>query len=72
MRLFDLRADPLERSDVAGERPDDVARLLRAFEAWREAHPTPGYADARADAARREALKALGYTGFDTGIDEEH
>ena len=32
--LFDLRADPAERSDVADQHPDEVADLLRGYRAW--------------------------------------
>lgn len=32
--LYDLAADPGERTDLAGARPADVARLEAAFDAW--------------------------------------
>lgn len=35
--LYDLSADPGERNDLAGERPDVVARLRTAYDAWWEA-----------------------------------
>lgn len=35
VRLFDVVADPGESTDLATERPDVVARLMAAHEAWR-------------------------------------
>jgi len=35
-QLYDLIADPNETKDLAAERPDDVARLKAALEAWQE------------------------------------
>jgi len=62
--LYDLRADPRERRDVAKERPDVVSEL-RAF---LDAHLAASERDAPAPAAAkplddtlRERLRALGY-----------
>jgi uncharacterized sulfatase len=33
-RLFDLKADPHEKSDLAGERPADVKRLTALLDGW--------------------------------------
>jgi len=33
-RLYDMRADPGQESDVAAAHPDEVARLRAAYEAW--------------------------------------
>ena len=33
-RLFDLKADPHERRDLAAERPDDVKRLMAQLDGW--------------------------------------
>lgn len=33
-RLFDLKADPHERTDLAAERPDDVKRLTALLDGW--------------------------------------
>jgi len=32
--LYDLAADPQERTDVSGQHPDEVARLRAAYDAW--------------------------------------
>jgi hypothetical protein len=34
--LYDLLADPAEKSDVAAEHPDEVARLTKEYETWFE------------------------------------
>ena len=34
IELYDIRNDPFERHDIAAGRPDEVARLLRAYELW--------------------------------------
>ena len=34
--LFDLRADPAEKKDVAADHPEEVARLSRQLRAWQE------------------------------------
>jgi arylsulfatase A-like enzyme len=46
-RLYDLPADPTERKDVIGERPDDAKAARQALtdhrercEAWKASHPT--------------------------------
>ena len=36
LELYDLVADPFERADLAAERPEVVARLSDAYEAWFE------------------------------------
>ena len=74
VQLYDLDDDPHERVDLAARLPAEVERLSRVHAQWKRRHPTPDYLDAgvqEADAARREAMKALGYTGIDTGLDEE-
>jgi arylsulfatase A-like enzyme len=60
--LFDLAADPQETRNLAAARPDDARRLGLELERWRAglaAPPSP--APAARDAAREEALRALGY-----------
>jgi len=54
--LFDLSADPGERNDLSGERPDDVERM-------RERKPTAARTGEAVElgADEREALRALGY-----------
>lgn len=68
--LYDLRADPLERHDLAAERPADVERLRDKILTWFAEHPLPpvGEGDAPSEAFL-ERLRQLGYTGEDTGID---
>jgi arylsulfatase A-like enzyme len=68
--LFDWGADAGERSDLAAERPEDVARLTRMLEERvaeaervRDAHP-PGEEAPPTDAEARE-IEALGYAGDD-------
>jgi hypothetical protein len=73
-QLFDLRADPHERHDLAASRPADVERLKAVHAEWKRRHPTPDYLDKNVraeDAARRaQLLRELGYTGDETGMDE--
>jgi arylsulfatase A-like enzyme len=60
--LYDLVADPAEAHDVAAARPQDVQRLSHALEQWRAGLvPSPALSHATRDAAREEALRALGY-----------
>jgi len=74
LQLFHLPTDEHERHNLASERPQDVVRLKRVYDAWLEEHPTASeleYQDdlrAREQAAHAEMLEALGYTEFDTGI----
>ncbi len=59
-QLYDLREDPGERHDLAGERPDLVRERLEALEAWVArgvAQPSP----VDLSEEDREALRALGY-----------
>ncbi len=69
VRLNDLRADPLERRDLAAERPDDVQRLVRAFLAWRAARGGGGATEdlIRTDAEHLERMRSLGYVDSEVG-----
>jgi arylsulfatase A-like enzyme len=58
--LFDLRADPRELVDLAASRPEVVAALGAALDAW-DAGASPPPASFDADAAVTEQLRALGY-----------
>ncbi|MCE9595215.1 MAG: sulfatase [Planctomycetes bacterium] len=73
-QLFDLRADPDERNDLAHARPADVKRLMGAFRAWEKRYPTSanlGEATRqRLKAEQGDLLKGLGYTALDVGDDE--
>lgn len=61
--LYDLAADPGERRDLAGARPEVVARLRGELERWRAALPAPPpirlYTSPDAELARQ--LRSLGY-----------
>lgn len=64
VRLYDLGADPLERQDLAAERPDDAARLHLAGERLRqrsERRPGEGGPTLVLDDELRRELAALGY-----------
>jgi arylsulfatase A-like enzyme len=72
-RLHDLHADPGESTNLAGDRPADVERMLEVLAHWERA--TPAYDPATATAAdkpepsgeeadpdQRRMLEVLGYT----------
>ncbi len=59
--LYDLREDPQELSDLAGERPDVVRRLRPFLARWLKAHPAPPRDAAEPDAELQQTLRALGY-----------
>lgn len=59
--LYDVAADPAERTDLARTRPDDARRLARVLaEKVRDDDPAPSPSDAEAE-ERRARLSALGY-----------
>jgi hypothetical protein len=33
--LYDLVSDPMESKDLAGDRPDELARLVELFHSWK-------------------------------------
>jgi arylsulfatase A-like enzyme len=59
--LYDRRADPDERDDVAAEHPEVVAELRALLESMRGAVAPIREAAPRADPALTEQLRALGY-----------
>jgi len=60
--LYDLSVDPDEQNDLAGERPDDTARLASQLEDWaRGWQPVVDPAPRAVDAERLKALRELGY-----------
>jgi arylsulfatase A-like enzyme len=60
VELYDLAADPEERSDLAGRRPDDAARLAAFAGDWlSRCSGTAG--ESSLDDATVERLRALGY-----------
>lgn len=56
--LYDRSTDPLEQVDVAGQHPEEVARLLGELNRWYDGLE---FAEARAQAADAATLSALGY-----------
>ena len=36
--LYDIKADPAQKKDIAADHPDEVARLRKAYEAWWDDH----------------------------------
>ena len=64
VRLFDLRADPRERRNLARARPGLANELSAELEAWRLARPrisTEDVSTTDLDPATEERLRALGY-----------
>ncbi len=59
--LYDLRTDPGERINLAGERPGLARKLRQHLELWMEEHPIPLRAPSDPDAELEKTLKALGY-----------
>lgn len=59
-RLYDLRNDPGERTDVAADHPDVVARLRAKLDAIGADEPEPK-AERALSEEQRENLRALGY-----------
>jgi arylsulfatase A-like enzyme len=62
--LYDLEADPRERRNLVGERPELVAELrqeLRAFETRARVHPREFAEPVSISREQAEELKALGY-----------
>jgi len=60
-QLFDLAADPGERSDLAGERPEQVAALRRLLDDWAGGQPEVRGEPLELSDEERERLEALGY-----------
>jgi arylsulfatase A-like enzyme len=62
--LYDLRSDPAEQQDLAGQRPELEAQMLALIEAQRETARSVGSnseATITIDRALEQALEALGY-----------
>ena len=61
-RLYDLRADPGETQDVAGEHPEVVKRMRAEIDFMIAREPAAGgRAEGSLSDDEREQLKALGY-----------
>ncbi|MFN8542819.1 MAG: sulfatase [Candidatus Binatia bacterium] len=65
LELFDLEADPGERTNLAAARPDVAAPLVARLDAWAATHsrlaPATAATAAPVAPALREQLRALGY-----------
>jgi len=62
LELYDLRSDPDELTNLAGEEPELAASLLEELRQWMAADPGQGDAGAsEPDQAAIERLKSLGY-----------
>lgn len=66
VKLFDLKADPRERIDLASERPESVRSAREAVRRLAEAYPPGTLADGAAELENEspvelEVLRALGY-----------
>jgi arylsulfatase A-like enzyme len=59
--LYDLRADPSERRDLAGDRPAEAASLQDRLEAWARRPRAAAPGEAPLDRELEEKLRALGY-----------
>jgi arylsulfatase A len=60
--LYDLKADPLETTNLAARHPEEVRRLRRELAEWMKKARSMGE-DEEPDAETERALKALGYVG---------
>jgi arylsulfatase A-like enzyme/Tfp pilus assembly protein PilF len=65
--LFDLSADPEERNNLAGQRPEVESRLREALGALRRSER--GAARAPADPEAEERLRALGYVSSEAAAE---
>ena len=61
VELYDLSQDPEEKTSVAAERPDDVARLQGYLRQWRSELKRLEPLSTELDSDTIEGLKALGY-----------
>lgn len=62
--LYDVRADPGERADLAGVRASDAARMRSELEAWMSRERAPAQASSVTPTeTEREMLESLGYVG---------
>jgi hypothetical protein len=63
IRLYDLRTDPEERSDLSEKAPDIVRRLHAELDAWEERHGRAAAEPVRTalDTQTLERLRSLGY-----------
>jgi arylsulfatase len=60
-RLFDLAADPGERSDLVARRPEEARRLQAALLRWMASHEGPAGESRRKAEELEKRLRALGY-----------
>lgn len=59
IELYDLKADPEEKRNVAELHPEERAKLAAALHRWRESTPPPALPEVDPEAAKK--LRALGY-----------
>ena len=59
--LYDLTADPQERTDLAGSHPEELARMSERLDALLARRTEGAAAEQVVDEEAREALEALGY-----------
>jgi len=71
-QLFDLRVDPLERTNLFGSRPDQAARLTERLMEYLDRYESGGEQldGSKAEAMRRK-MQEMGYAGLLVGEDEE-
>ena len=70
-RLYDLQADPGERTDRSAQEPEQTARLLQQLAAW-DAQASSADTHLEIDAEVQRRLQAPGYdTGPDSQPDSE-
>jgi arylsulfatase A-like enzyme len=71
-RLHDVAADPLEREDLASERPDDTARMRERLERWHAELERAARSSDRATMTQeqKDAMGDLGYTGEDAAVED--
>lgn len=59
--LYALGTDPIQRDDLAADRPGDVDRLLQRLEQWRTDYPVGETSSAPLSDEERQRLEQLGY-----------
>lgn len=75
LELYDLNADPHERTNLAEREPERLKSLIETYQRWLADHPAVSTTSERgaaeqSDAARElldKKLKSLGYTDSETG-----
>ena len=55
--LFNLQEDPFERNDIAGQNPDMILELERAYDDWDAQNMAPGWFDPHRENVIKEELR---------------